>query len=180
MKGTILLTLVAIIAILGYYFGKRYYLKPGIEQGGKASDFEAQRMDGSSFRLSDEKGKYILLDFWGSWCGPCRKEHPQLVRVYREFNNASFKGADGFDIVSIGMDGNAANWKKAIDSDSLTWPNQILQQAMFESPIAQAYTVRQLPTRFLIDPKGILIAVDPSLDRVETILRDRMLKPENQ
>lgn len=174
------MSLVAVVVVLGFYFGKKYYLKPGIEQGAVASDFNAVAMNGSAISLSGFRGKYVLLDFWGSWCGPCRKEHPGLVNLYTEFREAEFKGAAGFEIVSIGLESNRTSWADAIQSDSLFWPNHLFEPEMFEGEIPKAYNVRQLPTKFLVDPDGILIAIDLGVERLETILKERLLTAENQ
>lgn len=174
------MSLIAIVVVTGYYFGKKYYLKPGIEQGAVASDFQAVVMNGSTISLSDFRGKYVLLDFWGSWCDPCRKEHPGLVNIYRKYYEGDFRKSTGFDIISIGIESNQMGWAEAIRSDSLYWPNHILELKMFEGTIPKAYNVRQLPTKFLVDPKGILIAIDPSINSLETILEERMLTAENQ
>lgn len=180
MKGTLLMSLIAIVVVLGYYFGKKYYLKPGIEQGSMARDFEAEVRDGSIISLSSFRGKYVLLDFWGSWCGPCRKEHPGLVKLYQKFQEATYKGATGFEIISIGIESSEATWERTIQTDNLFWPHHILELNMFEGKIPKSYNVRQLPTKFLVDPEGILIAIDPSMERLETILKERLLTTENQ
>ncbi len=174
------MSLVAIIIVAGYYFGKKYYLKPGIEQGSLAQDFDAIARDGSRISLSNFRGKFVLLDFWGSWCSPCRKEHPGLVKIYQKYHQVDFTKSSGFEIISIGIESNEASWSGAIQADSLFWQTHILEQNMFEGEIPKSYNVRQLPTKFLVDPAGILIAIDPSLDRLETILDERMLSAENQ
>ncbi|MEO5906212.1 MAG: TlpA disulfide reductase family protein [Saprospiraceae bacterium] len=180
MKSIIVMVIVAIVAVLIFKTGKTWYLKPGLVNGEKASDFTGELPDGSSFQLSDLKGNYVLLNFWGSWCGPCRGEHPQLVMLHKEFKGKSFSDASGFEIVSIGIEENEASWSRAIQLDSLNWKYHHLEQSMFEGPIAKAFNVRQLPTKFLLNPDGVIIAVDPSLDKVAGILKERIQTSDTQ
>ena len=180
MKSIILMVIIAIVAVLIFKAAKSWYLKPGIVNGAKAADFTGLLPDGSPFRLSDLKGKYVLLDFWGSWCGPCRKEHPALVQLHRDYQGKTFQNATGFEIVSIGIENSKASWQTAIELDSLHWKHHLLEKATFEDPIAKAYNVRQLPTKFLLNPDGVIIAVDPSLDKVAGILKDKLQNADNQ
>ncbi len=156
-----------------FYVGKKFYLKPRLEQGIEAYEIEGNLADGSDFKLSELKGKYVLLDFWGSWCKPCRESHPELTRLYQEFHGVIFKDADGFEIVSFGVERNSDKWKEAIMADSLSWPYHLVSLNLFTSPIVEAYNVKQIPTKFLINSSGIIIAVDPSLEQISQLLRDR-------
>lgn len=173
MKSTLVSVLVGIVLIAGYYFGKRYFLKPDIKQGVEAAEIEGNLPDGTPFKLSELAGHYILLDFWGSWCKPCRQSNPELVKLYDRFKNESFADAKGFQIVSYAFDGSRGAWETAIAKDSLTWPFHLIAEDMFDSPVAEAYNVKQIPTKFLINPEGKIIAVDPSIGEVEKLLGQR-------
>jgi len=173
MKNMLLTVGLAILVLVGFQIGKKLYLKPKNITGEKAIEITGQLPDGTSFNLSDLKGKYILLDFWGSWCGPCRQSHPKLVSLYGRFNNQSFKDASGFEIVSVALERNAANWQNAIQSDGLIWPYHIMEAGSFDSPAVKAYSVKQIPTKFLINPDGIMMAVDPSFDQIAKLLEER-------
>jgi thiol-disulfide isomerase/thioredoxin len=170
MKNLLVTTGLCVLIILGFYLGKHFYLKPKNITGDKASEISGQLPDGSIFSLKDLEGKYVLLDFWGSWCGPCRQTHPQLVELYHRFQNQHFTDSNGFEIVSIAVEENRENWAAAVQSDGLSWPYQLITIGDFNMPMIKAYNVKQIPTKFLINPKGIIIAVDPTLDEVAKIL----------
>jgi thiol-disulfide isomerase/thioredoxin len=145
--------------------------------GAPAPDFKASLRSQSSFELDQLKGKYVLLDFWGSWCAPCRKEHPDLVSIYRDFSDRAFEDADGFEIVSVAMELDSAAWQKAIEKDQLPWPYQIMEQARdlnkVRGPIAQAYNIKKVPARFIINPEGVIVGINPSPLAVRTYLNTK-------
>ncbi len=154
-----------VIAALASFIGFFAYIKltaPG--EGDKAPNFKAKLVDGTSFQLSDLKGEYVLLDFWGSWCGPCRKQNRDLVRFYN-------KNKDKITIVSIALEKNDDNWKVASEMDGIVWKHQIVQikSMVFMSDIAKKYGVSSIPTKLLISPEGILLG-DKSFDEIEDII----------
>ena len=156
-----------ILAVLVSFIGFFAYIKlsaPG--EGDKAPNFKAKLVDGTSFHLSDLKGKYVLLDFWGSWCGPCRKENRELVRFYNLHK-------DEITIVSVALEKNDANWKAASKIDGIVWKHQIVQikSMVFLSDIAQKYGVSSIPTKLLISPEGILLG-EKSFDEIEDIISE--------
>ncbi len=175
MKNLLIFLGVTIVAFVIFRFGKNLYLKPKNITGAKLIEIEGQLPDGSPFTLSGLKGRYVLLDFWGSWCGPCRKSNPELVALYDQYHDQQFKGADGFDIVSIGLENSASRWQQAIERDGLHWPYHLMESSSFDSPITTAYNVKQIPTKFLIDPEGIILAVDPSFKEITRLLTERAL-----
>jgi thiol-disulfide isomerase/thioredoxin len=145
--------------------------------GTSAPNFEALLSDGRSFELEELEGKYILLDFWGSWCGPCRKEHPELVALYRDFSKQAFEDADGFEIVSVAMELDSAAWQKAIEKDQLPWSYQIMEQTRdlkkVSVPIARSYKIEKVPARFIINPEGEIVGINPSPEAVRTYLNTK-------
>lgn len=158
------LVIFLIIAVAGIYIGKYFYQKPQFVNGQKALDFQATTIQNQRFTLSDLRGSYVLLDFWGSWCGPCRMENPAWVALNQKLAGQKLPHADAFHIVSIGVEYNADNWKRAIAYDGLNWPLHILDLSssvkFFDSPITKLYKVRSLPSNYLIDPKGIIVGVN--------------------
>lgn len=164
------------LGLIALFVGRYFYMKPGMINGQPAPGFEATLLDGQAFRLSELEGQYVLLDFWGSWCPPCRKENPELVQLYDRYSEANFEQAQGFTIVSIGIEDNRARWKKAIRSDELHWPYHIYDQAtslrFFDSEIAKLYGVKQVPTKYLLNPDGRIIAVKPTVAELDKRLAE--------
>ncbi len=173
--------LVLLIVVVGVWLGRYLYFRPNYITGEQAPLFEATLRDGTLFRLADHRGKYVLLDFWGSWCPPCRQQNPQLVRFYERYGHASFLDADGFIIVSIGIERDSMRWVRAIEQDGLSWPYHILDRAtslrFFDSPLAKLYGVRQTPTTFLINPKGYIMGLNLPISEMERLL-DRKRLPQ--
>lgn len=118
-----------------------------------APDFKQPLPNGSSYSLSSLKGKFILLDFWASWCVPCRKESPALVNAYKTFSSK------GFEIVSVSLDTEKEKWLEAIEKDSYTWKN-LCDLKGYNNVAATLYGVALVPKNFLIDDKGNIIAMD--------------------
>jgi peroxiredoxin len=118
-------------------------------EGAVAPDFTLNTPAGEAVSLSSFKGKYVLVDFWASWCQPCRQENPNVVKAYNAYN------AKGFEVVSVSVDRDAEAWKKAIKEDGLTW-TQVL--ATEESGVAKTYSIQQIPTTFLLDKEGKIVA----------------------
>lgn len=177
MRNFLLTAGLAIVVIFGFYLGKYLYLKPRNITGDKVPALTGALPDGTPFSLDDLRGQYVLIDFWGSWCGPCRASHPQLVRLYRHYQDQLFADAQGFEIVSVGIEKSPENWKSAIRSDSLSWPYHLMETSSFDSPQAKAFNVKQIPTKFLVNPEGTIIAVDPSFDEIYKMLDARIKQP---
>lgn len=169
------LFLILIAGFVIYFLGRYFYMKPKFRNGEDIPAFSAILKDGKTFELSSLQGQFVLLDFWGSWCGPCRKENPELVELYQKHKNSSFKKASGFEIVSVGVESNVLSWENAINADNLIWPYHILQKDRFQSPIVKQFGVREIPTKYLLNEKGQIIAVNPTVKLVDKLLNDRLL-----
>ena len=124
-----------------------------INIGKLAPDFVQSNSDNKKVALSDYRGKFVLLEFWGSWCGPCRDENPELVKIYKKFSKS------GFEIVGVSVDVNRQTWLQAIKNDNLTWP-QLSDLRGQSNEAALLYNINAVPSNFLIDPKGVIIALN--------------------
>lgn len=118
--------------------------------GGKVAEITMPDRDGKTVSLSSVKAKYILIDFWGSWCSPCRSESAELAELYRNFQ------PKGFEIFGVGLESEKAAWLKAIEVDKRVWTNVSTFQE-FETPVAFDYAVTSLPANFLIDSDGKVV-----------------------
>ena len=106
--------------------------------------------DGEILNLSDLKGKVTIIEFWASWCRPCRVENPNLVRLYKEMH------PKGLEIVGVSLDRTKASWLRAIDDDGLIW-NHVSNLKFWQDPIAKLYNIRAIPASFIIDQEGRII-----------------------
>jgi peroxiredoxin len=121
--------------------------------GSIAPDFSAPATDGKPLSLNASLGKVTIIDFWASWCKPCREENPNVVALYNELH------AKGLNIIGVSLDKDAAAWKAAIAKDKLTW-NQISNLKFWEEPIAATYGVQSIPATFILDATGKIVAKD--------------------
>lgn len=125
--------------------------------GNKAPELIGNSPDGKTIKLSDTKGKLVLLDFWAGWCGPCRRENPNVVNVYNTYKDKKFTNGDSFTVFGVSLDRTEDIWKKAIADDKLSWPYHISDLQYWSSKHAAIYGVRSIPANYLIDENGIII-----------------------
>lgn len=138
--------------------------------GAMAPDLAFPDPDGKIRKLSDLRGKVVLLDFWASWCGPCRRESPNVRNVYAKYHD------QGFEVFSVSLDRDANNWKKAIADDKLVWPNHVSDLKYWSSEAAAIYGVRSIPSMFLIDREGRIVAKDLRGAALENAVRELINK----
>lgn len=120
-------------------------------------------VNGIAQKLSDHKGKIVLIDFWASWCGPCRRANPGLGKLYSKYN------PKGFEIFGVSLDDEKNAWKKAIAADRIKW-KQVIASGGWDAPVAIEWKLEQIPSSFLLDQQGKVIAIDPSKEDIEKYL----------
>ena len=152
------------LLLVAWFGGRYWYFTPSVATEDLAADFLAVRADGRAFRLSDLRGQHVLLDFWGSWCGPCRRESPTLRAVNEQF-------ADRLTVVSVALERDSSSWQRALRQDGRDWPHQVMDRTgslkFLSGEIADRYGVKQVPTNFLIDPEGRVVGVNVALESLQ-------------
>jgi peroxiredoxin len=134
--------------------------------GAVAPDMAFSSPDGKVMKLSDLRGKVVLVDFWASWCGPCRRENPNVVAAYNKFKDK------GFTIYSVSLDQDASRWKGAIEQDGLSWPNHVSDLKGWQSEPAHMYGVTAIPAQFLLDKDGKIVAKNLRGEQLEQKLSE--------
>lgn len=139
------------------------------EKGKPAKEIALPNPEGEILKLSDLRGKVVLVDFWASWCGPCRKENPNVVKAYHKYNQ------DGFEVYSVSLDqegrGGRKKWLAAIEKDGLVWPNHVSSLEGFSTGAARDYMVQSIPFTVLIDQEGNIIATNVRGMQLEAYLK---------
>ncbi|MFY0253854.1 redoxin domain-containing protein [Chitinophaga sp. 30R24] len=133
-----------------------------------ADDFTQEDMKGQPVKLSSFRGKYVLVDFWASWCGPCRQENPNVVKAYNKFKDKNFT------ILGVSLDDNRDRWLRAINQDGLAW-TQVSDLRGWSNEVAVQYSIQSIPANFLVDPNGNIIARNLRGEELENVLQ-RVLK----
>jgi len=135
-----------------------------------APEIELKTPDGKTLKLSSLRGKIVLIDFWASWCGPCRKENPNVVRLYNKYKDK------GFTIYSVSLDDDAGKWKEAISKDGLIWPNHVSDLLGWNSPYVKLYGIQGIPHTVLIDKEGNVIGTGLRGESLEQKLKEVISK----
>lgn len=150
---------------------QKYYDKEkGLQPGNQAPEFTLNDPDGNPIALSDiyKKNKVTMIDFWASWCGPCRNFNPTLVKIYKEYHKY------GFEILGVSLDRDADSWKAGIKDDKLTWPH-VSDLKYWQSEAAALYNVRYIPQNAFVDAEGKILARQLSEDEIVDFLKEQLL-----
>lgn len=145
--------------------------------GDTVPDIALPNPKGDTVLLSSLKGKYVLLDFWGSWCRPCRLEHPNLTKAYWRYRKR------GFDVYQVALEHTAEDWKNTIREDKLYWKTQVSELRYMDSKVARQFQIKSIPANFLLDPKGRIVAKnlygEELLQKLEELMpyKKRVVKP---
>lgn len=166
------------LALVLFYVGRHFYMAPKVVNGENSPKIAGTLLNGESFDLNELKGKYVLVDFWGSWCGPCMVEMPGIKMLNEKYKGAQFKNADGLTLVSVAIERDENRWKKAINRIGMPWKHHIADLTtsfkFINSPIASEFGVKQVPSKFLLDENGVIIGVNQSIEELDNFLAKRM------
>jgi len=167
-------TVILILGILGFLGYKYIYQAPKYSDGEILPSFEAKLLNDEDFELKQLRGNYVLVDFWGSWCPPCRADNPNIVKLYDEFNGKRFTDGDGFEVVSVAIETRKERSLSAIKQDGLRWKYHIVLLDRFKSEIAKAFGVREIPTKYLLSPSGDILSVNSSYEDLRNTLNGKL------
>lgn len=148
-----------------------YAQETGTREGQKAPQISLPGPNGNNIALSSLEGKVVLIDFWASWCVPCRHENKNLRKVYDKYKDREFTKGSGFTVYGVSLDKSKSKWIEAIDKDKLQWDSHVSDLQGWNSSAARSYNVMAIPMNFLIDENGVIIAKGLNSKALEDYLK---------
>lgn len=161
MKGKIIITCILFTFITGALWSQPVVGKPSPE-------ISLEDRNGVIQHLSDNRGRVVLIDFWASWCGPCRRSNRELTSLYERYKNK------GFEIFAISIDQNKEEWKRAVLADKIKW-KQVIERGGWDAPVTLTWGIEQIPSSFLLDKEGTIVAINPTKKEIERYLKKSVL-----
>ena len=155
-----------------------YSFSKNAKIGEKAPEFTTQLVNGENYSLSNSRGNYVLLYFWGSWCGPCIRNAPELVAISENYKSKFFDEDSKLEILSVALEKKGKKWKRVVNKFGFNWELQVVQfhKIVLNSSIANKYGVLEIPSKFLIDPDGNIVLSKTSFSEIEQYLEKRLIK----
>lgn len=155
-----------------------YSFSKNAKIGEKAPEFTTQLVNGENYSLSNSRGNYVLLYFWGSWCGPCIRNAPKLVTISEKYKSKFFDKNSKLEILSVALEKKEKKWKRVVNKFGFNWELQVVQihKIVLNSSIANKYGVLEIPSKFLIDPDGNIVLSKTSFSEIEQYLEKRLIK----
>ena len=155
-----------------------YSFSENVKIGEKAPEFTTQLVSGENYSLSNSKGNYVLLYFWGSWCGPCIRNAPELVTLSENYKSKFFEKDSKLEILSVALEKKGKKWKRVANKFGFNWELQVvhIHKIVLNSSIANKYGVLEIPSKFLIDPDGNIVLSKASFSEIEHYLEKRLIK----
>ena len=163
MKNTLTLLIIFFFLVTNNIIAQKKANLAGIEIGKIAPEIELPTVDGNDIKLSQLKGKVVLINFWAAWCSPCRKKAPELVEILNNYKYSKFDdGETGFEIFSVSLDRNEIAWKNSIEKDGIEDFINVGDMNGWKSSAATTYNIRSIPSSILLDGEGKIIAINLS------------------
>jgi thiol-disulfide isomerase/thioredoxin len=174
MRKSSLLIIALVAAFTCYALCFRKETKTALPPDATAPEISLLSPKGKTLKLSSLRGKMVLVDFWASWCGPCRKESPNVVEAFHKYRQKEFTSGKGFEVFSVSLDRDQEAWKQAIVADKLIWKYHVLDA---QGLAAANYQVATIPNAFLLDGNGVVVASGAELRGLNLhITLDKFLK----
>jgi thiol-disulfide isomerase/thioredoxin len=153
-------------------------MAPKVVNGEKSPKVSGTLLNGKAFDLANLKGQYVLVDFWGSWCGPCMVEMPGIKMINEKYKDAQFEKANGLAMVSVAIEKDEKRWRKAVERIGMPWEYHLADITtsfkFFNAPIANEFGVKEVPSKFLLDENGVIIGVNQSIEELDAFLTKRL------